>query len=72
MTGTVDDPIMAYNKREAKQKLQESGLEEHRFIDIFKPDPDESLFKETETPKDDKQDETDPEELEFIDFEEDE
>lgn len=72
MTGTVDDPVMKYNKREAKQKLQESGLEQHRFIDIFKPDPEETLFKETETPDTETPDDTEGQELEFIDFEEDE
>ncbi len=28
MTGTVNEPIIKYNKKEAKQKLQESGMEE--------------------------------------------
>ncbi|HMU70717.1 MAG TPA: AsmA-like C-terminal region-containing protein, partial [Chitinophagales bacterium] len=71
MTGTVDDPILKYNKREAKQKLQDSGLEQQRFIDIFKRDPEETMFHETETPEV-KPGETDTEDIEFIEFDEEE
>lgn len=69
MTGTVSDPIMAYNKREAKEKLKDSGMEQQRFIDIFKKDPEPTLFQESAEPQTTP---TDTEELEFIDFEEDE
>nr|MBP9880354.1 hypothetical protein [Chitinophagales bacterium] len=67
MTGTVNDPIIEYNKREAKQKLKESGLEEQRFIDIFKRDPEEEMFKTNTVPE--KQTTTSPDEIEFIEYE---
>lgn len=72
MTGTVDDPVLKYNKREAKQKLQDSGLEQQKFIDIFKRDPEETMFKEANTPVEKGvATDTDTEEIEFIEFEED-
>ena len=67
MTGTVNEPIIEYNKREAKQKLKESGLEEQRFIDIFKRDPEEEMFKTNTVPE--KQTTTSPDEIEFIEYE---
>ncbi len=66
MTGTVMAPVIKYNKKEVKQKLQESGLEEQKFIDIFKPDPDEKLFKKPDQAVPKKTEET--EEIEFIEF----
>ncbi len=71
MTGTVNDPILKYNKREAKQKLKESGVEDQRFIDIFKKDPEEEMFKQNELVPDKKPKETETVEPEFIEFEED-
>ena len=67
MTGTVSNPIIKYNKKEAKQKLEESGLEQTKFIDIFKADPDDKLFKHP-----DKKQETpvDTNTIEFIEFDE--
>ena len=69
MTGTVNEPIIKYNKKEAKQKLQDSGMEENRFLDIFKPDPSEEMFKQN-----DKQSKKQPvktdDAIEFIEFEE--
>ncbi|MFI5172710.1 MAG: AsmA-like C-terminal region-containing protein [Chitinophagales bacterium] len=70
MTGTVDDPIIKNNKKEAKQKLKESGLEEQKFIDIFKKDPETEDFKHTENAPATKVQETDYEEPQFIEFEE--
>ena len=69
MTGTVNDPVMQYNKRNAKDKLRESGLEQQRFIDIFKKDPEPELFQESTEPQTTP---ADTEAIEFIDFEEDE
>lgn len=67
MTGTVTNPVIKYNKKEAKQKLQESGLEQQKFIDIFKPDPDEKLFRQSEK-KQEAQPDTNT--IEFIEFDE--
>lgn len=69
MTGTVDNPVIKYNKREAKQKLEETNPDKPSFIDIFKPDDEpqqkHDLFKkhgeEPASPEDT---------LEFIDWEE--
>lgn len=69
MTGTVNDPVIKYNKKEAKQKLEDSGLEEHRFIDIFKRDPDETLF-ENDNSKSTRPKDTKDTEVDFIEFEE--
>ena len=66
MTGTVNDPIIKYNKKEAKQKLEDSGMEQQRFIDIFKPDPQEEMFKTNTKPATTKEPE---QEIEFIEFE---
>lgn len=66
ITGTVDKPQIQYNKKEAKQKLQETQEEKPTFLDIFKPDDEEQKIfqkqqKEThQTPSDT---------LEFIDWE---
>ena len=70
MTGTVNDPIIKYNKKEAKQKLQDSGLEQQRFIDIFKKDPEEDMFKTNTQPE--KQETKSEDEIEFIEFEDEE
>ncbi len=68
MTGTVDDPVIEYNKREAKQKLKESGLEGQKFMDIFKRDPEEELFKKEEINNAPEPDTTDTPAIEFIEF----
>ena len=70
MTGTVNDPVLKYNKREAKQKLKESGIEDQRFIDIFKKDPEEEMFKQNDLiPEKRVVKETETVEPEFIEFE---
>lgn len=70
MTGTVDDPVIEYNKREAKQKLKESGLEEQKFIDIFKRDPEEQMFKKETAPEEKNAASDSSEEIQFIEFDE--
>ena len=73
MTGTVNDPVLKYNKREAKQKLKESGIEDQRFIDIFKKDPEEEMFKKNDVvPEKKEAKETETVEPEFIEFEDEE
>jgi hypothetical protein len=63
--------VLKYNKREAKQKLQESGMEQQKFIDIFKRDPEETMFHEAKTPAEKGiESNSDSEEIEFIEFEE--
>ncbi|MEZ5013654.1 MAG: AsmA-like C-terminal region-containing protein [Chitinophagales bacterium] len=67
MTGDLDDPVIKYNKKEAKKKLQDSGLEEHKFIDIFKPDKQYDQYKEEDKVKKDTDQEEQPD-IEFLDF----
>lgn len=69
MTGTVENPVIKNNKKEAKQKLKESGLEEQKFIDIFKKDPVEQKYKQIENAPTTKLQESDFKEPEFIEFE---
>ncbi len=74
MTGTVNNPILKYNKREAKQKLKESdpeGYHEQRFIDIFKKDPEEGSFKKDDIKSTKKSEKTETVEPEFIEFDDD-
>lgn len=67
MTGTVDDPLIQYNKKEAKQKLRENGMDQQRFIDIFKKDDDGSGKKSPSK----QQADTSEQQLQFIDFDDD-
>lgn len=69
MTGTVSNPVIKYNKKEAKQKLEESGIEQQKFIDIFKPDPDDKLFKQQEKKE---ATDVDTNTIEFIEFDDEE
>lgn len=68
MTGTVYNPVIEFNKKEGKKKLEQSGLDEPDFLDIFKPDQLEEKKKEMK--KEPKKTDTLPEEpIEYIDWE---
>lgn len=72
MTGTVEKPVIKYNKREAKKKMDEQGTDKPDFLDIFKPDATEpqqkhDLFKKHEI-EESSHENTDT--LEFIEWEE--
>ena len=58
------------NITEAKQKLKESGLEEQKFIDIFKRDPEEQMFKKETAPEEKNAASDSSEEIQFIEFDE--
>ncbi|MBC8046082.1 MAG: hypothetical protein H7Y00_04755, partial [Fimbriimonadaceae bacterium] len=68
MTGTVEKPVIQYNKKQVKEKMQDQGIDKPDFLDIFKPDdPKEKhdLFK----PKDNKHETDEDEPIEFIEWE---
>jgi hypothetical protein len=69
MTGTVDKPVIAYNKREAKQKMDEQGNDKPSFIDIFKPDAPAPQDRQNKLKNDDADRQEDDEPLEFIEWE---
>lgn len=68
MQGTVEHPVIHFNKKEGKRKLEQGGLEEPDFLDIFKPDQLEKKKKELKD--DSKQQEYIPaDSIEYIEWE---
>ncbi|MFN0275868.1 MAG: AsmA-like C-terminal region-containing protein, partial [Chitinophagales bacterium] len=71
MTGSVEKPIIKYNKKEAKQKMEEVGIDKPDFLDIFKPDAEVPQQKNDLFKKQDRKEPVyeDPDTLEFIEWE---
>ena len=67
MTGTATNPVITYNKKGAKEKLKENGLEQNKFLDIFKNEPVPDDGKDEDKWKPQKNDD-DEDSIEFIDF----
>ncbi|MBK7110120.1 MAG: hypothetical protein IPH61_13565 [Bacteroidetes bacterium] len=68
MKGTVEHPEINFNKKEGKKKLEQSGLDEPDFLDIFKPDQVEEKKKELKK-ESQKQATTPIDTIEYIDWE---
>ena len=66
MSGTVEHPIIDFNKKGSKEVFNDPDDRDERFLDIFKPDHEEKEKKKVD------QQDTDDEPLEFIDWDDDE
>lgn len=71
MKGTVEKPVIEFNKKEGKKKLEQSGLDEPDFLDIFKPDANEQDNKKVKQKSDTNKPEDTDEPIEYIDWEDD-